>query len=77
MIDEQGHGYRVRRDVAPGSTVVLLADVGPESAPRLLAGQEVTVVSYSNAGFQGILAHVRDAEGRDFYSVPAGLLALP
>jgi hypothetical protein len=74
---EKSYGYKVRRHVKPGSAVVLLADVGPDSAPVLLADDVVTVMSYSNAGFQGITAHVRDASGRDFYSVPAGRLALP
>lgn len=64
------HSYRVRRSIPVGSRVVLLEDQG-----HLDADTEVTIHSYSNAGFQGIEATVQLDDGTFVHGISAGILA--
>lgn len=69
---ERDRSYAARRNIEPGSRVRLARDIY-RGCP-LREGAEGVVRSYSNAGFQGILAWVTLDDGQEAYNLPAGIL---
>lgn len=65
-LDERERGYRVRREIPEGSRVEIRD--GRETCT------DGTVVTYSNAGFRGIVAYLRMDDGTIVPEVSAGLL---
>lgn len=74
MNDIKSRSYRTREQIQPGECAEVTARVYRYGEVALIPGDIVEIVSYSNAGFRGIEAHVRDTYGRDHYSVSAGIL---
>lgn len=77
-MSSRDRGYRNMLDLPAGSPAVVIEDIyGGRNGQRVVIlpeGEGVTIMSYSNAGFNGIEAWVQDSEGNNFYSVPAGHL---
>lgn len=67
--------YSVRRDVPRGSVVEIEAPVSQYGLMVLAPGERVRVLSYSNAGFGGIVASVQDEAGLVHHNVCAGVLS--
>lgn len=74
MYEARDRSYAVRRNVPVGSVVEVEEPVIQYGFMVLAPAERVTVLNYTNAGFSGIVARVRDEAGL-VHNVCAGVLS--
>jgi len=66
---ERSRSYVVRDQFKAGRILTANRDLDRSG---IKAGDEVVVIDFANAGFSGIVVHVRTADGKGHYHLPAG-----